>query len=204
MEEDDDDDRAFAHVEYWNNLYRQHALAGDAATFDAYRDFDALHAEFARVLGHASVVWHFGNGTSRVPLLAAERSGSQRHVAVDASEAATALMAERCAHERVRYATLDCTALASVPSDSLEAVFDKGTLDALVYDAEKATAYVCELHRVLRPGAVVLLVAVNFLPNDPLSVEHFLARVPWAAVERSTLPASHNDPTPQYAFVLRK
>ena len=48
--EDEEADSLFASPEYWQKIYASHAGAGDAATFDCYRDFAAISELFTQVL----------------------------------------------------------------------------------------------------------------------------------------------------------
>ena len=116
--------------------------------------------------GHVLVL---GNGLSALPELLAGRC--ERVSAVDSSLAAVLAMRRRC--ERVEWSVADVGRLGFA-SRSIDVVVDKGTFAALL---EKSTAVwaagFAEARRVLRPGGVLVTVALVAVPAKRLQAAGF-------------------------------
>jgi SAM-dependent methyltransferase len=160
----------FATSSYWDRFF-----ASDAP-FDCFFDWSAVEAVFLRHFRDAALVVHVGNGQSLVPVHAARATAHQLQLVTDVSEVATRHLAARFqSNARLAFVCCDATRLPFA-SGSIAAVFDKGTLDALIYDAALADAYVRELVRVLQVGGVALVFACCVAEGDGGGSDAFLRR----------------------------
>ena len=125
--------------------------------------------------GRSSHVLVVGNGLSGLPGILAEHFA--RVTAIDASYAAVATMRRRCA--RVRWRTADLTSLDrhQFASGSCDVLVDKGTYAALLEKSVRAwAAGFAEAYRLLRPGGVVITVALIALPASRFAAVGFELR----------------------------
>lgn len=168
-----ENDKALSHAEYWDEYYSK--SDGAAPTHEWFRSFGDLEQFFQTNFFDADGltpsdnphILNLGSGDSVIPVELASR-GYQRQLCVDFSPTVVDLMTKRHAEfEGIEWKLMDVRDMAGVADGSIDVAFDKGTLDAMIYGSpwdppqmvkDNTSAYLKEVHRVLRDGGVFLYV----------------------------------------------
>eukprot|EP00762_Andalucia_godoyi_P006774 ANDGO_00919.mRNA.1 Methyltransferase-like protein 13 len=154
----------YASSSYWDERY-----ARDGEAFDWYVTYagslrDLVEQHVSRT-GSTLVV---GCGTSTLSSdLAAD--GFSKLTSVDFSRTCIQLMSKR--HPGLQWLVMDLASL-SIPSTSIDAVLDKGTIDTILCGEggqERAAVVLGHLARVLKPGGVFLCIS-HAMPDARLPI----------------------------------
>ncbi len=128
----DEEGQAVSKPEYWDERY--HTSDGSKPTHEWFKSFDALRPLFESHLAIRSIdsrIVHLGSGDSTIPNDLAIL-GYRNQLCVDFSSAVVQLMAPN-AKDGVEWMQGDVRDLDQIPCGSVDAAFDKGTLDAMIY-----------------------------------------------------------------------
>jgi ubiquinone/menaquinone biosynthesis C-methylase UbiE len=151
-----DPDADASGIEYWNTRYQV-----DKSPFDLYHPWPTIKPLLKSFVVFSGTALNVGCGTSPMSeqLL---RDGFSRVISVDISDVIIRhLRAKYRSESRLEWQTADCTSLP-LDDNSVEYVFDKGTLDCLTtsYQAEeKIAAYLNEVARVLAGDGCAVFVS---------------------------------------------
>lgn len=153
----------FGRRAYWEEFYRKRAAEGAARHFEWFlspgRAVELIQDVVGPDGGAGRAALHVGCGTSTLgaDLLRADVCGSVTNT--DTSATAVAEMARAHGDEGCcTWLADDCTASA-LPDAAFDLVVDKGTMDALGFGeggAGRVGRMVLEMHRLLRPGGVLI------------------------------------------------
>jgi len=153
---------ALTYAAYWDEHYSQ---PQSAQTHEWYRSFDDLEPFFERNLftspGHTpqndTLVMHLGSGGSTIPVDLAAR-GYIRQLCVDFSPTVVEQMRNRdAATEGIEWRLMDVRDMKGVENASVDAAFDKGTLDSMIHGSpwnppqevkDNTTAYLREVSEI--------------------------------------------------------
>lgn len=155
----------FVQEDYWDERYAK----GSQEEYDWFGTWTTDTSAGIRIKPHVepfmpakvgSRILNLGCGNSRMPE-ELFRDGYPEVVSIDISQKAIDLMSQRFAHIlALKFLRMDMTAM-TFPDASFDAVFDKGTLDALYTGASSMVPQsVAQVFRVLRPGG--LFVSMSF------------------------------------------
>jgi len=149
--------------EYWDERY---SIPEEFEWYQSWVDFKPFLKKYEFCDEKTKKVLHIGNGNSPVPIhmVKDEDLKHQFHECIDISSVVIGQMQSKYKDlERVHFQTMDCMQLA-FENESFDAVFDKGTFDALMCGPqanEKTRKEVQEIHRVLKPKGRFFLMSYN-------------------------------------------
>ncbi|QDZ23017.1 methyltransferase [Chloropicon primus] len=154
----------FGDSEYWVERYEREAEDG----FEWYPGAESIVCEELSHLTSEERGWRWleiGSGSSALASKLAGEHSSATLCVSDVAPNVVATMKERLLQggaQNLEFAVLDATSMKCIRSESMDLVFDKGTLDAIdCLDHEHAGTSRClsEVRRVLNPGGSYLLVS---------------------------------------------
>ena len=152
-------DPQYGSVEYWNERYSK-----DSSSFEWHQPWSTVKTAIKGSVIYSGTAVNVGCGTSTMStdLL---RDGFMRVNSVDFSSVLIDKLKEKhSAETRIQWICSDCTEM-SFKDSSVNAVFDKGTLDSIASDedaTEKITKYLKLVEKMLVVNGVYVL--VSFAP----------------------------------------
>jgi len=161
----------------------------DPVPFEWYQHYETLKPYLNERVSFDSQLLQIGCGNS---LLAEEmvKDGYQSITNIDISHVVIDSMKEKYrGSPRLIWKAMDCRKL-EFPDESFDAVFDKGTMDALLCGDHSFTSVakmMKEIYRVLKPGGVFLEISYG---GPDLRVNHFTAVSGWK-LELQTLKKTY-------------
>ncbi|XP_060630351.2 eEF1A lysine and N-terminal methyltransferase [Anolis sagrei] len=164
----------FASADFWERFFRERG----GRAFEWYGAWKSLRAPLGRYLRPQDSILVVGCGNSELSEELYDE-GYQDITNVDISELVIKQMQERSVHLRPKmtYMVMDVLQM-DFPDGHFQVVLDKGTLDALLTDAEeislrRAERMFAEIGRVLRFGGRYLCVSLAQAHVLKAAVEHF-------------------------------
>jgi SAM-dependent methyltransferase len=188
---------AYASPDYWDGRY---ASRPDA--FEWYHPWTDLAPLVAPFCDPSETALHIGCGTS--PMSAELGSAFATVVNIDISPVVIRTMRQRFSDRaNVEWIEMDCAEMRFL-DESFDAVFDKGTMDALLCCGSGGNLVadtVAEVHRVLRPGGHFFEVSYGE-PSSRISV-CCPAGVHWRVLDPIRVTNSEKS-TKYWLYVFRK
>eukprot|EP00775_Hariotina_reticulata_P002306 gene2306-2614_t len=187
-------------VEYGEAAYWDERYAREPTCFDWYQNYAGLEPILKQHIPIDADILHVGVGTSVLQADMVMLGGYQHIISIDVSSVAIQQM--RDLHNDVpqlKYQLGDARSMPDFKDASFQAVIDKGTLDAILcgeHASSNAANMLQECTRVLRPGAVLLIITYGdpaarlpllLHPNFGLEViVYILGKNPCAPVAQQT------------------
>lgn len=194
------DHPAYGEAGYWETRYSERP----SEHFEWYRSYADLWPEFGFLFAQLPQnprVLVVGNGNSQFPVELYDDANNGAHdiVATDISGAVTAQMGQFAENRPgLRFLVDNCTHM-QFETAQFDLVFDKGTMDALMNNADPAVAdrYIAEVRRVLKPTGVFVMVsyAVPYKRVDRFG--------PTWRLNIKQLPENDDDQTDHYVYICR-
>ena len=151
----------YGNPHFWDERY---AARGDGECFDWYQDWTTLGPLIRPYLTDpvSCEILIPGCGNSRLGVELYDQ-GYKNITAVDTSDVVISLMADRFKdRDQMEFASMDAKNLAGIPDGTFDVIIDKALLDALLCSDDNIISVnhlVREMHRVLKPGGVYLVVS---------------------------------------------
>ncbi|KAG0501150.1 hypothetical protein HPP92_001222 [Vanilla planifolia] len=147
----------YGDAEYWDARYLEEA----GASFDWYQRYSALRPILRKFISSYSRILMVGCGNALMSEDMA-RDGYVDIMNIDISFTVIETMRKKCMHiPQLKYMHMDVRDMSFFKDDMFDSVVDKGTLDSLMCGTNaplSASQMIKEVHRVLKPGGVYMLI----------------------------------------------
>lgn len=196
-----DDEKSYGDIKYWETRYADPKER--SKNFEWYGNWATFGGFVEKHVGKKDSILVAGCGNSNVSL-EMHKNGFAHVLSVDFSTEVIASQKERFPHLSWQVANL--RRMPEIPTGSFNAVFDKGTLDA-VRTWKKGPEHremLSEISRVLKPGGIYLL--ISFGPPDQLDTKFYLRNMSYGwTVATSALPKPHgNEGEVHHIYICQK